>query len=155
MVARVRLHKHGAFRLSWRVTGPAYRSLALRVVALKDAHVLAFTPAHQSQVGPAAVYCAPPVPPKGPPPADGWIVGGLYGEGGAYPGMYACISYPYTLTVSDAQGEAVATQSVGASKSYTVVLAPGRYTLKGGCGSGSATVTAGKQTIANMYCLYP
>lgn len=155
VVARAHLHRHGAFALAWHVPSPAYRSILLRVVAGSDGVVIASTRPQRITVGPAAVYCAPAVPPSSLPPGDGWIAGGLYGEGGAYPGVYACISEPYTLTVTGQQGAVIATEHVGPSKSYTVVVAPGQYKLKGGCGSGSATVTAGERTVANMYCLYP
>ena len=156
VLAKVRLGKHERFALTWEVTGPAYRSLTLRVAALRHHSVIAATPSHTSTVGPAAVYCAPPVPPAtNIPVGDGWIEGGLYGEGGAYPGVYECITYAYTLTVTDSSGSVVATQQVAPKHSYTIVLPAGSYTLRGGCGSGSGTVTAGKQSDVNMYCLYP
>ncbi len=155
VLAKVELGARNRFALTWRVTGPAGRQLRLRVAALLRRHVVAATPAHTATVGSAVVYCSPPVPPTSVPPGDGWIVGGLYGEGGAYPGVDQCITYAYTLTVTDAGGTVVATQQVPPKQSYTVVLPTGSYSLRGGCGSGSATVTAGKQTVANMYCLYP
>jgi hypothetical protein len=156
VLAKVRLGKHERFALTWKVTGPAYRSLTLRVSALRHRKVIAATPSHTATVGPAAVYCSAPVPPAvNIPVGDGWIVGGLYGEGGAYPGVYQCISYAYTLTVTNSAGKVVATQQVAPKHSYTVVLPAGSYTLRGGCGSGSGTVTAGKQSDVNMYCLYP
>ena len=156
VLAKVRLRTRGHFALAWEVTGPAYRSLTIRLAALRHHSVVAATPSHSSTVGPAAVYCAPPVPPAtNIPVGDGWIEGGLYGEGGAYPGVDECISYTYTLTVMNSSGNVVATQQVGPKKSYTVVLPAGNYTLQGGCGSGSGTVTAGKQSVVNMYCLYP
>jgi hypothetical protein len=39
--------------------------------------------------------------------------------------------------------------------SYTLVLPAGRYMLASGGCHGTATVTAGRQTRANTYCLYP
>jgi hypothetical protein len=146
------------FTLRWRVPKSTMTgSISLRVAAVNAAGAtLAATPAKQAGVGPAPVYCAPPVPPAiNIPVGDGWIVGGRYGEGGAYPGIYACDSEPYTVSASNQSGIVVASQQVPALHSYTLVVPAGNYTLRSDACTGSATVTAGKQSVANTYCLYP
>src|SRR5579884_3762836 len=59
------------FKLRWRVTGPAYRRVWLRVAALSAERTVATTAAQQATVGPRAVYCAPATPPKSVPEGDG------------------------------------------------------------------------------------
>ncbi len=146
----------GRFVLQWRVTGPANRLAAVRVVALHRGHVIAATPSYQTAIGPKKVFCAPPVPPATMiPVGDGWIVGGPYGEGGPFPGIYACLGDPYTVTATNSLGKVVATQHVAALHSYTLVVPAGRYSLAAGGCHGQATVRAGRQTTANTYCLYP
>jgi hypothetical protein len=146
----------GGFELRWRVTGPAYRLAWLRVVALHRGQVIAATSSYQTAIGPKKVYCAPPVPPATMiPVCDGWIVGGPYGEGGPFPGIYACLGDPYTVTATNSSGKIVASQHVAALHSYTLVVPAGRYSLAAGGCHGQATVRAGRQTTANSYCLYP
>jgi hypothetical protein len=148
--------KLGGFTLNWRVTGPAYRPDSLRVAVLFAGQLVVATPTYTTGVGPKAVYCKPPVPPATMiPVGDGWIVGGLYGEGGAYPGMYACSGSPYTVTATNDSGTVEATQHVAALHSYTLVVPAGTYSLAAGGCRGQATVKAGRQTTANTYCLYP
>lgn len=157
VLARATVRRDGAFTLKWRLpskllTGPS----SMRVAAVQDATLLAATRAEQVGIGPKAVYCAPPVPPAVDiAVGDGWIVGGRYGEGGPYPGIYACDGDAYTVTATAASGMVAATQQVAALHSYTLVVPAGTYTLDSDGCHGSATVTAGKQTTANTYCLYP
>ena len=89
------------------------------------------------------------------PVGDGWITGGLYGEGGPYPGFDECSSEPYTETATDGSGMVVSSQNVAARHSYTLVVPAGSYALKSGGCRGMATVKAGRETKANTYCLYP
>jgi hypothetical protein len=158
MLASTLIRKHGAFTLAWRVastepTGP----LSLRVVAQRRGGlVVAATAAEQSWIGLPADLCAPPVPPAVEiPVGDGWIVGGRYNEGGAYPGIKACDSQPYTVTATDSGGHVQATQNVAGGHRYTLVVPAGTYTLKSDFCSGTATVTAGKQTSADTICPVP
>lgn len=154
--ASERVGKPGPFKLGWRVTGRPYVEATYRVLVSRNRTVLAATPPKNVAIGPAAVYCKPPVPPAvNIPVGDGWIVGGLYGEGGPFPGIYACSSQPYTVTATNRAGAVVASQHVAALHSYTLVVPAGKYTLASDGCHGTATVTAGKQTKANTYCLYP
>jgi len=128
----------------------------LRVSVRRHGRNLASTSPSTVLVGPPPVHCAPPVPPGNIPAGDGWIVGGLYNTGGPAPGIHACADQAYTLTVTDAAGATVATVQVPVGRSYTVVLPAGGYTLRSsGFCSGTATVTAGKQTVADTVCLLP
>ncbi len=79
----------------------------------------------------------------------------MYGEGGPFPGIYACSSRAYTVTATNRAGKVVASQHVARLHSYTLVVPAGKYGLASGDCHGSATVTAGKQSEANTYCLYP
>jgi hypothetical protein len=105
----------------------------------------------------APEYCPEPQPPSDVPAGDGWIVGGLYLSGGPAPGIFACQSGPYTITVTDATGATVATQQVPGRQSYTFILPAGSYTLKSesGCIAEPAVVIAGAQTKANTICNIP
>lgn len=158
-LATTRATHRGAFTLDWRV--PASEDpgpVALRVGGLSRTHeLLVATKAAQSGIGPAAVPCAPPVPPAVEiPTGDGWIVGGAYGMGGAYPGIDACISQPYKVTATNSSGQVAASETVQGGHSYTLAPLPaGSYTLQAGACRGSATVTAGTQTTANADCDYP
>jgi hypothetical protein len=157
MVASTEIRKHGAFKISWRVpsTDPI-GPLSLRVVAVNRRGVLiATTPAAQSAVGPPAELCAAPPPPGGVPVGDGWIVGGRYNEGGAYPGIYACDSQQYTVTATDSAGKVQATQTVAGGHSYTLVVPAGSYALKSDFCQGTATVVAAKQSRADTVCPVP
>jgi hypothetical protein len=159
VVSRARLGRGGAFTLRWAVTKATQTGpVSIRVAAVKGRTLLAATRAEQVGIGPAAVACAPPVPPAVMIPAgDGWIEGGLIDEGGAFPGIDSCSTAPYTVSASNASGAVVATQQVAASHSYTLVVPAGTYTLQAGMPGcrGSATVVAGQQTLANTYCLFP
>jgi hypothetical protein len=107
-------------------------------------------------VGPAFVRCSAPVPPAiNIPAGDGWIVGGLYDEGGPFPGIDECSSSGYTITATVADGTVAATQTVAGGHSYTLVVPAGKYTLNARFCRGQATVTAGRQTAANTICAFP
>ena len=157
-LARARPTHAGRFVLRWHVrpgtlTGP----LRLRVAALARGLVLAATAPVDAGVGPAATRCAPPAPPGNDIPAgDGWIVGGLYDEGGPFPGIDQCSSSAYTITATASDGTVAATQNVPADQSYTLVVPAGSYALSAThlC-RGEATVTAGQQTDANTVCAFP
>jgi hypothetical protein len=159
VVGHTALGHHGRFELRWRVpdsqnVGP----VALRVVAVtRGGAQIAATRAQSSAVGPPYVPCKPPVPPMvNIPVGDGWIVGGAYGIGGAFPGIDACLQQQYTVTATDANGKVQASQTVAGGHSYTLAPLPaGKYTIRAGACMGSATVVAGKQTAANADCLYP
>ena len=149
--------------LRWRVpkklaVGPL--SLRLALVwppAPPPRRILRATPPVQSAVGPAPVYCAPPPPIMQDIPAgDGWITGGDYIEGGPYPGVYECVSQPYTVSALDGSGAVVASQRVAGGHSFALVVPAGTYKLRGSsCGFGSATVTAGRGTHADVVCPVP
>jgi hypothetical protein len=158
MLASTKIGNHGAFKISWRV--PATEQigpLSLRVQAVNGKGVIvATTRAAQSAVGPASDLCAAPVPPAVDiPVGDGWIVGGRYNEGGAFPGIYACDSQQYTVTATDSAGNVRATQTVSGGHSYTLVVPAGSYTLKSDFCQGTATVAAAKQTRADTVCPVP
>lgn len=150
--------RHGAFTIRWRVPhsdspGP----VTLRVALVHHHELLAATAPKQSAIGQAAQPCAPPVPPAvNIPVGDGWIVGGAYGIGGAYPGIDECLQQQYTVTATDSAGQIAASETVAGGHSYTLAPLPaGSYTLRAGACTGSATVSAGHQTTADADCLYP
>jgi hypothetical protein len=158
--ARGPLARHGGFTLHWRVaagtqTGPA----SWRVSVIHAGRRIGATRPQQLGIGPAYVACAPPVAPAvNIPVGDGWIVGGLYYQGGAFPGIDACSARAYTITARTSSGSLVASQDVAAGHSYTLAPLPaGTYTLQTAqnfC-RGSATVAAGRQTVADTYCDLP
>ena len=157
-LARTRPTHAGRFTLRWHVrdgtlTGP----LQLRVLALGGGRIVAATQPVTAGVGPRVVRCAAPVPPGTDIPAgDGWIVGGLYDEGGPFPGIDQCSSSAYTITATASDGTVAATQAVAGDQSYTLVVPAGTYALSAShlC-RGQATVTAGQQTVANTICAFP
>ena len=157
VMASTTLRRRGEFSLRWRVGGhTAIGPLKLRLVVTRAGRLLAATSPFQSAVGSAPVYCARPVPPALAIPAgEGWIAGGLYEQGGAYPGFYRCTASSYTVTATSISGAVLARQTVTALHSYTLVVPAGSYTLTSGFCRGSATVTAGRQTTANTYCDFP
>jgi hypothetical protein len=156
-VTSASLHPRAAFNLRWRVPrdttiGP----LKLRLAVMRKGRLLAATSPAQSFVGSAAVYCKPAVPPAVDiPPGDGWIVGGVIIQGGAFPGVYECAGSPYTVTATNASDTVVASQTVAALHSYTLVVPEGSYMLASGQCRGLATVTAGRQTEADTNCDFP
>ncbi len=146
----------GAFEISWTVpSGTAIGPLSLRVVLVQATRLLAATATAHSAVGSAVVHCATPAPPSNVPAGDGWIEGGMYIIGGAYPGLDQCSSQPYTVTATDSAGHIAATEPVPADGSYTLVVPAGNYTLQAGGCRGSATVTSGQGTAADTNCLVP
>jgi len=156
VVARVRSGTHGAFDLRWQLAdGTAIGPVKLRVVLVRHGRRLAATTATQSAIGPAAVYCNPPRPPSDVPAGDGWIVGGRYIIGGAFPGVDECSGQSYTVTATGSSGQAAATETVPADDSYALVVPAGSYTLQSDGCRGSATATAGQETVADTDCLVP
>jgi hypothetical protein len=157
VLASTTLRRSGAFSLHWRVgQGTAIGPLKLRLTVIREGRLLVAGSSWQSFVGPAAVYCKPAVPPAFAIPAgDGWIVGGVYSQGGPFPGIYRCDDAPYTVTATNASGTVVASQNVAALHSYTLVVPAGSYMLASGGCHGSATVTAGRQTQADTNCDFP
>lgn len=118
--------------------------------------MLVSTSPWQAVVGSAPVYCKPAVPPAVDiPVGDGWIVGGVYLQGGAFPGIDQCDESSYTVTVTNAAGEVVASQNVAPLHSYTFVVPAGSYMLMSGHCGGTATVTAARQTTADTDCDLP
>ncbi|MHB8692338.1 MAG: hypothetical protein ACYDHH_13940 [Solirubrobacteraceae bacterium] len=162
VLAKASVGRHGAFKLSWLVRRPTPLPLVLlRVAAVRRGRVLAASKPAQTAIGSAQVRCAAPVPPAvNIPVGDGWIEGGLYIRGGAFPGVDQCASQSYTVTATNtATGAVAATQTVAGGHSYTLVVPAGTYALTtsdGGCpGSSTATVTAAKGTTADSFCNVP
>lgn len=145
------------FSLRWKVPSSLQgKQFSIRVAVLVHGRAAAFTIPVTGIIGPSVVKCLPPVPPAvNIPPGDGWIVGGLYDEGGPYPGINECSPTPYTVTATDSYGRTLASVTVPGRASYTIVVPAGSYTLASGACHGSATVTAGHGTQANVYCLFP
>jgi hypothetical protein len=157
-VATARASRRGRFSIHWTVpSSERIGPLSLRVAELSRDRVIARTGATQSAVGPAPVYCTAPVPPAVDiPVGDGWIVGGLYLEGGAFPGILQCEQQAYTIRALTSTGTVAASMQVAGGHSYTLVVPAGSYTLRAStCGFGSATVKPGKGTTANTYCPVP
>ncbi|HXY82006.1 MAG TPA: hypothetical protein VEH55_11600 [Gaiellaceae bacterium] len=145
--------RRDAFTLRWHPS--AAGRITVRVALRLRAHDVVVSAAAQVLVGPAPVYCAPPAPPAQVPAGDGWVVGGLYLEGGPFPGIYQCVAGAYAITVLDQAGDTVAKQQVQDGQSYTLVLPAGSYTLSSGSCRGAATVTAGRQSRADTLCYVP
>jgi hypothetical protein len=160
--ASTALERDGAFALHWLVpnrsqTGP----LKLRLILRRKSRLLARTPPTESTVGSSRGVgsssgpCGTHPATGNVPAGDGWIVGALFSEGGHPPGTPHCAGESYTVTASNSAGMVVASQLVPAGGSYTLVAPAGDYNLSSGSCRGTATVTAGQQTNANIYCLYP
>jgi hypothetical protein len=150
--------------LRWRVgrrTEPGFAQV--RVAVLRAGRVLASTKPATIAIAAAPILCARPVPPAVNIPAgDGWIEGGLYVEGGPFPGIDDCEKIAYTIVATAADGSVAATQPVAAGHSYTLVVPAGAYTLTitdsegpRACGDGQATVTPGRLTRADAVCAIP
>jgi hypothetical protein len=156
MLARVSVRSDGAFTLRWAV-GKRTGLWTIRVAALNHGRVLAATHSILAGVSRPPVYCSPAAPPAvNIPVGDGWITGGDYLEGGPFPGIVECESQGYTVTATNMAGVAVASETVAGGHSYTLVVPAGTYTLRATqCGTGSATVTAGRQTRADLVCPVP
>jgi hypothetical protein len=156
-VAAGAVGSHGRFKLRWHVPSTeAVGPVSLRLAIRSRHRTLVHTPVVQSAIGPAPVPCAAPVPPAVDiPVGSGWIVGGRYNEGGAFPGIDACDSQSYTVTATDSGGVVQASQTVAGGHSYTLVVPAGTYALRSDFCGGSATVIAGKQTMADTVCPLP
>ena len=156
VLATNRLGRDGAFSLRWQVPkGTPFVPIKLRVVVRRNRIVLAATPATESFVGSAPVYCNPPTRPGNVPDGSGWIVGGLYIVGGPAPGIIECSGQPYAVAAINSSGVVAAKETVPANGSYTLILPAGSYTLESGCGRGMAIVKVGKQTHADTICDVP
>jgi hypothetical protein len=155
-LARRAVGRRGAVTVRWTVAkGTAIGPISLRLAVRRRGRVLAASRPAPSAIGSAYVPCSPPTPPPLIPRGDGWITGGVYGEGGPFPGMDACVSQRYTIEVLDSGGSVAARETVAGGHSYTLVVPSGNYTLKSAGCRGRATVRAGRQTRANTFCLYP
>ena len=155
-LARRAVGRHGVVTVRWTVAkGTAIGPISLRLAVRRRGRVLAVSTPAQSAIGSAYVPCSRPTPPSRVPDGDGWITGGVYGEGGPFPGMDACLSQRYTIEALDSGGSVVARETVPGGHSYTLVVPAGSYTLMSSGCRGRATVRAGQQTKANTFCLYP
>lgn len=154
VVTRTRLGGSGAFSLRWLVQkSTALGPVKLRLVLTSRGQPLFSTAPVQTSIGSAPVYCHAPVPPAvNIPSGDGWIVGGVYSQGGPFPGFYECAGSTYTVTATNPSGAVVASETVPPLGSYTLVLPAGRYALASDACRGSASVVAGRETKANTYC---
>jgi hypothetical protein len=155
-VARTHPGPGGAFALRWRVPRNSSLTLVLRVVALRSGHVVARSTQMFEPLAPPPRPCAPPSAPGTLPAGDGAVQGGLYWEGGPAPGRGPnCWSSAYTVTATDSGGAVAASEAVAAGRSYTLVLPAGSYRLTAENCKGTATVTAGAITHADVVCAYP
>jgi hypothetical protein len=146
----------GAFRLRWLIPDADTGLLYVRTAALLDGRVVAATKRMSEIIGQPVVRCSAPAPPAAVPAGDGWIVGGLYIEGGAFAGLDQCSAGAYSVTATRRATGAATTVGVAGGHSYTIVLPAGAYTLTPGCGVPTeATVVAGHQAVANTRCLVP
>jgi hypothetical protein len=100
--------------------------------------------------------CAAASVPTAVPSGDGWIVGGVYLDGGPFPGIYECLGTAQTVEVfAVASGTLATTVHVPARESYSIVLPAGSYTLQAAGCHGTATVVAGHATSADTVCNIP
>lgn len=156
VMASTALERDGAFALHWLVPNrTAVGPLKLRLILRWKSRRLAATPPREAAVAPSGTACNPPAAPGTVPAGDGWIVGGLYGEGGPPPGAPRCAAGSYTVTAGNLAGTVAKSETVPADDSYSLVVPAGRYILTSGACHGTATVAAGRQTDANIYCRYP
>jgi hypothetical protein len=155
-LARGTIGPHGVVTIHWTVAqGTPIGLISLRLAVRRRGRLLAASTPAQSAIGSAYVPCSPPAPPGVVPSGDGWITGGVYGEGGAFPGMDACLSQRYTIEALDSTGSVAARETVAGGHSYTLVVPAGSYALRSGACRGRATVSAGRRTKADTFCLYP
>jgi hypothetical protein len=155
-LARHTVGRRGIVTVRWTVAkGTAIGPISLRLAVRRRGRVLAASRPAPSAIGSAYVPCSPPTPPPLIPHGDGWITGGVYGEGGPFPGIDACVSQRYTIEALDSGGSVAARETVAGGHSYTLVVPSGSYTLKSDGCRGRATVRAGQQTKADTFCLYP
>lgn len=155
-LARRAVGRHGIVTIRWTVAkGTAIGPISLRLAVRGRGGVLVASTPAPSAIGSAYVPCSPPTPPSRIPSGDGWITGGVYAEGGPFPGMDACFSQRYTIEALDSGGSVAARETVPGGRSYTLVLPAGSYTLRSDGCRGRATVRNGQQTKADTFCLYP
>jgi hypothetical protein len=143
--------------LRWRVPKRPSALASVRVGAYKDQRLLLAGKPADLAIGPAFVPCTPPQIPKLLLPIGyGLVYGGVYIEGGPYPGVDQCNSQPYRVTATNSAGARTAGMDVAGGHSYWLALPAGNYTLTASsCGTAMTTVTAGQQTKADLVCAVP
>jgi hypothetical protein len=144
--------KDDAFTLHWHVRG---RDFQLRAVLLSDAGRVATSAVAPILVGSAIVRCRPAPAPTHLPAGDGWISGGVHLLGGPAPGIDQCQSSPSTVIATSAAGNRAASLSLRGGDGYSLVLPAGSYRLRDGQCRGTATVIAGRRTVADTDCDFP
>jgi hypothetical protein len=142
----------GSFTLRWHVRTRPYE---LRAVLLSGRHRIAASDAASLLVGSAIVRCHPAAAPAELPAGDGWIQGGVYLQGGPAPGIDQCQGSASTVTATSAGGSVVASQSLAGGDGYALVVSAGTYQLQDGECTGTATVIAGRRTVADTDCDFP
>lgn len=154
-VAHARL-RGATFKLTW--SPPPQATLTLRITLRGSGRLLSYSSAFTVRTGRKPRYCPTArVNPASIPAGDGWIYGGEYDSGGPAPGIFECVTAPYTLEALGEGGEAAATLQVGTGD-YVLALPPGYYELEtvGGCASeAQVKVSAGKGVQANVVCQIP
>lgn len=142
----------GNFTLHWRVRTRAFQ---VRVVLLSGRRRIAASTVASLLVGSAIVLCRPAAAPADLPAGDGWIEGGVYLQGGPAPGIDQCQSESSTVTATSVGGHVVTSQNLAGGDGYALVVPAGGYQLKDGECTGSATVVAGRRTVADTDCDFP
>lgn len=142
----------GRFALRWHVH--SYET-ELRAVLLRHGRPVARSAEASVLVGPAYVACRPAPSPASLPAGDGWISGGVYEVGGPDPGLDQCLSQASTVTATDANGDQVVSQPLAGGDGYALLLPAGTYELSDGACRGTATVVAGRRTVADTDCNFP
>lgn len=105
--------RYGLVTVRWTVAkGMAIGPISLRLAVRRRGRVLVASTPASSVIGSAFVPCSPPTPPSRVPSGDGWITGGVYGEGGAFPGVDACLSQRYTIEALGSGGSVAARETV-------------------------------------------
>lgn len=146
----------GRFSLSW--LPPAGRRTTVRLSLRHAGRLLARSSPVGVSVGPPPQLCPEAHAPANLPAGDGWVVGGLYDEGGPAPGIFDCVSGPYEIVAIDDAGNQQGSVKVGGLESYVLVLPPGSYELhnaEDNCFSEEVTVVAGMAVKANTVCQIP
>lgn len=140
------------FTLHWHVRA---REFQLRAMLLSGRHRIATSPVASLLVGSAIVRCHPTAAPANLSAGDGWIEGGVYFQGGPFPGIDQCQSRSSTITATSVSGSVVARQNLAGGDGYALVVPAGTYQLQDGECAGEATVIAGRRTAADTDCDFP
>jgi hypothetical protein len=157
-LARATTTAGGRFTVNWHVLAAhPFGPIQLRIAAYKASRLLAASRPQSSAIGPAFVPCTPAQIPKLLLPIGyGLVSGGVYVEGGPYPGVDQCNSQPYRVTATNSAGTMTVGPDVAGGHGYWLSLPAGTYTFRASsCATAMTTVTAGQRTNVDLVCAVP